>query len=188
MRNALNPVYRYAVNVARTVEREWNAFWYTPADPTLLGLFRILTGLMLLYTHAVWGLALDDFFGPTSWLSPSLVRAIESQQYMYSFWLWVPDQWMWPAYALSMVVLVLFHARALDANHVGAGALRRDFVCQPRPGGVVRARSDQHHADPVPGDRAQRPVLSLDRWLARRRLGPRRALPRRACRPTWPSG
>ena len=27
---------------------------------------RICTGLMLVYTHAVWGLALDDFFGPTS--------------------------------------------------------------------------------------------------------------------------
>ena len=60
---------------------EWNAFWYTPADPTLLGLLRVCTGLMLFYTHAVWGLALDDFFGPTSWLSPRLVRTIESGQY-----------------------------------------------------------------------------------------------------------
>ena len=41
-----------------------------PADPTLLGLIRILTGLMLLYTHAVWGLALRDFFSSTAWLTP----------------------------------------------------------------------------------------------------------------------
>ncbi len=90
MQNALNAVSRYFMNVARTVERDWNAFWYTPADPTLLGVLRILTGLMLVYTHAVWGLALNDFFGPTSWLSPALVRSIEAGQYTYSFWFWVP--------------------------------------------------------------------------------------------------
>jgi uncharacterized membrane protein YphA (DoxX/SURF4 family) len=108
MRSALNPIYKYLMNVAGTIEREWSAFWYTPADPTLLGVLRILTGLMLVYTHAVWGLALDDFFGPKSWLAPSLVRAIESRQYTYSFWLSVPHTWMWPAYALSMVVFVCF--------------------------------------------------------------------------------
>ncbi len=63
---------------------------------------------MLVYSHAVWGLALDDFFGPTSWLSPDLVRTIETGQYMYSFWFWVPSPWMWPAYAASMLIFVLF--------------------------------------------------------------------------------
>ena len=53
MQDALNAVSRYGMNVARTVARDWNAFWYTPADPTLLGLLRIFTGLMLVYTHAV---------------------------------------------------------------------------------------------------------------------------------------
>src|SRR5271170_3988940 len=108
MQNALNPVYRYPVNVTRTVEREWNAFWYTPVDPTLLGLLRLLTGLMLVYTHAVWGLALDDFFGPTSWLSRPLVRSMEADQYVFSFWFWVPARGMWPAYAVSMLILALF--------------------------------------------------------------------------------
>src|ERR1700733_4971486 len=55
--------------------------------------------------------------------------------------------------------LYMFCARILDKNHVGAGALRRYFVCQPRPGGIVRSRSDQHHAHAVSGDRSQRPVL-----------------------------
>ena len=104
----MNAVSRYAATVARTVARDWNAFWYTPADPTLLGFLRICTGLMLVYTHAVWGLALNDFFGPTSWLSPALVRAIEAGQYTYSFWFWIPSQWMWPAYAVSMLIFALF--------------------------------------------------------------------------------
>jgi hypothetical protein len=80
MQNALNCAARYSVNVARNVGRDWNSFWYTPADPTLLGFLRVCTGLMLVYTHAVWGLALKDFFGPTSWLSPALVRSIEAGQ------------------------------------------------------------------------------------------------------------
>jgi hypothetical protein len=93
---------------ARSLQADWNAFWYTPADPTLLGLLRILTGLMLLYTHAVWGVALADFFGPTSWLSPALVRAMHAGQYVVSFWFWLPAGWMWPAYVVSMVILGLF--------------------------------------------------------------------------------
>ncbi len=74
MWGALSPVTHYLRKVVRSVAEGWNAFWHTPADPTLLGLIRVLTGLMLLYTHAVWGLALNDFFGPASWLRPRLVR------------------------------------------------------------------------------------------------------------------
>src|SRR6516225_2994469 len=101
-------VASYVKNLARSVAADWNKFWYTPADPTMLGLIRILTGLMLLYTHAVWGLALGDFFGPTSWLSPSLVRKMEAGQHVVSFWFWVPEGGLWPAYAVSMVVLACF--------------------------------------------------------------------------------
>lgn len=108
MRRALNPVIRYLRTVAQSVSQGWNAFWYTPADPTLLGVLRVLAGLMLLYTHAVWGLALDNFFGPTSWMSPELVRTIQADQFAYSFWWWVPPQSMWTAYAVSMVILALF--------------------------------------------------------------------------------
>jgi len=108
MRHALKPAIGYLADVTRTVAGEWDSFWYTPADPTLLGLLRVCTALMLLYTHAVWGLALDDFFGPTSWLSLSLVRTIESGQYSYSFWFWVPAQGMWPAHGVSMLIFALF--------------------------------------------------------------------------------
>ncbi len=108
MRRALTDLTRYAQTVARSAAASWNAFWYTPADPTLLGLIRVLTGLMLLYTHAVWGIALADFFGPTGWLSPALVRALQANDYSYSFWFWVPAHGLWPAHIVSIVILVLF--------------------------------------------------------------------------------
>ena len=108
MRRFLSPISLNLTNSARSLAEEWNAFWFQPADPTLLGVIRILTGLMLLYTHAVWGLVLGQFFGPASWLSADLVRAIQQDQYTYSFWWLVPDAWMWHAYGLSMAVLLLF--------------------------------------------------------------------------------
>jgi Vitamin K-dependent gamma-carboxylase len=108
MRRALDHVTRYVASATRSVAADWNAFWYTPADPALLGLIRVLTGLMLLYTHAVWGLALADFFGPSSWLSSDLVRMLAADQYSYSFWFWVPVRAMWVAHVVSMVILFLF--------------------------------------------------------------------------------
>jgi hypothetical protein len=110
MRRLLNRLARDAADSTRSLAGEWDAFWFTPADPNLLGVLRVLTGLMLLYTHAVWGFALGQFFGPVSWLSEGLVRAIQEDQYTYSFWWLVPDGWMWPVYGLSMAVLLLFTA------------------------------------------------------------------------------
>ncbi len=98
----------YLKDSARASSEGWDAFWFRPADPTLLGVIRILTGLMLVYTHAVWGLVLPDFFGETSWLNEPLVRAISTGAYRYSFWWLVPQGMIWPAHALSMVILVMF--------------------------------------------------------------------------------
>lgn len=100
----------YVKDSARDAGQAWDAFWFRPADPTLLGLLRIVTGLMLLYTHAVWGLVLPDFFGEEGWLNERLVRTLSDGNYAYSFWWLVPDGWMWQAYALSMVVLAMFTA------------------------------------------------------------------------------
>jgi Vitamin K-dependent gamma-carboxylase len=104
----MSPVIGYLASFMVTASERWNAFWYTPADPTLLGMIRILTGLMLLYTHAVWGLALNDFLGPDGWISRDLVELVQSNQFAYSVWWLVPAEWLWPAYAAMMVILALF--------------------------------------------------------------------------------
>lgn len=108
MRRVVRSITDYLAEIARAFSAGWNAFWFTPRDPTLLAVIRVLTGLMLLYTHAVWGLALEDFFGRKSWLSAALVRALQADQYAYSFWWWVPTRGIWYAHGLSLVVLALF--------------------------------------------------------------------------------
>jgi hypothetical protein len=108
MRRLLSQLTGYFANLVRGVSDGWNCFWYAPADPTLLGLIRILTGLLLLYSHAVWGLALNDFFGADGWISRDLVDVLPTNQFAYSFWWLVPPRWMWPAYALAILILAAF--------------------------------------------------------------------------------
>jgi hypothetical protein len=178
MRPPLNPIARYLVNLSRSVADDWNRFWYTPADPTLLGVIRVLTGLMLVYTHLVWGLALNAFYGPASWLSPALVRTMNANQYVVSFWFWLPAQAMWPAYAVSMVILVLFTiglwtrlTSALAffvgisfANRVPSALFGLDQINMMLTLYLTIGPSGE--------------ALSLDRWLAVRRLGSRAGAPR----------
>lgn len=55
----------------------WNTFWFTPTSPSTLSAIRVLAGAMLLYTHLVWTLDLDAFFGPEGWLPSQLMQEAE---------------------------------------------------------------------------------------------------------------
>lgn len=52
----------------------WSRFWFTPTDPTTLGFMRIMTGLIILYVHAVYFLDLQSYFGKNGWYSLSEVN------------------------------------------------------------------------------------------------------------------
>jgi hypothetical protein len=159
----------YFKQTAQSVAADWNRFWYTPVEPTLLGLIRILTGLMLLYTHAVWGLALSDFFSSTGWLTPALVRKIQADPYACSFWFLVPDGWIWPVYAVSMAVFALFtiglFTRVTSILALVAAISYANRV-QPALFGLdqINIMLTLYLALGKSGA-----ALSLDRWLGRRR-------------------
>jgi hypothetical protein len=51
----------------------WNRFWFSPADPTPLGVLRILCGLMVLYVHLAYCYDLLDFHGPHAWLDKQII-------------------------------------------------------------------------------------------------------------------
>ncbi len=171
MQGPLKHVARYFLETAQSVAADWNKFWYTPAKPNLLGLIRIMTGTMLIYTHAVWGLALRDFFSDSAWLSPAMMRRVQGSQFVYSFWYLVPDGWIWPAYAFSMIVFVLFtlglFTRVTSILSFLATVSYANRV-QPALFGLdqINIMLNLYLAIGPSGA-----AFSLDRWLAKRRSG-----------------
>ncbi len=87
--------------------RAWDDFFFSPADPTALGLIRIATGLLLLWSFLWLGVDLNDWLGPTGWVDASSARdALPPTG--WSFWLWLPPGLIAPAYGLVLVVLLAF--------------------------------------------------------------------------------
>ncbi|HEX5447352.1 MAG TPA: HTTM domain-containing protein [Pirellulales bacterium] len=110
---------RYLRDLAADAVRAWNRFWFTPADPATLALIRLFTGALLLYTHAVWTLGLDEFFGQHSWANREAVDTLIPHDandqpitsYAWSYFWWIDSltpPWsarvLWLAHAAALVV------------------------------------------------------------------------------------
>jgi hypothetical protein len=61
---------------ASEVWEAWDGFWFTPTSPSTLAAIRVLAGAMLLYTHLVWSMDLNAFFGPRGWLPAQMMNDI----------------------------------------------------------------------------------------------------------------
>jgi hypothetical protein len=46
-----------------TVWDKWLKFWFAPADPTVLGFIRVVTGMLVLYNAVAYSFDLTNFFG-----------------------------------------------------------------------------------------------------------------------------
>jgi hypothetical protein len=55
------------------VAQAWERFWFTPADPTTLGLIRICAGLVVLYVHLAYTFDLQALLGKDAWFSLELM-------------------------------------------------------------------------------------------------------------------
>lgn len=87
----------------------WNRFWFTPADPTTLCLIRVLAGLMLFYTHAIWTLDLEAFFGEHSWFSRDVIAQANQSGYSWSLLSWCrspPALWSLHVAALTTFAML----------------------------------------------------------------------------------
>jgi len=60
------------VSLPRRMARAWDRFWFTPADPTLLGLIRIGCGLIVVYVLLVYSFDLQELFGREAWYTLQL--------------------------------------------------------------------------------------------------------------------
>lgn len=91
-----------------TASKSWNRFWFTPTDPTTLCLIRVLAGLMLFYTHAVWTIDLEAFFGEQSWLSREVLAQANQDGYSWSVLSWcrTPAS-LWAMHIVALATFVL---------------------------------------------------------------------------------
>lgn len=69
--------------------RAWNRFWFTPADPTMLGVIRVCCGLVVFYVHLAYSYDLQAFFGKDAWLKLDEVN--EARLHMP--WVGPPTGW-----------------------------------------------------------------------------------------------
>ncbi len=157
----------------RGVAKAWNAFWFTAADPATLAAIRICAGAMLFYTHLVWSLDLQAFFGPDGWLPPDLMADLQEGRYVWShFWFVESPALMWTVHLFGLAVFasltVGFCSRAMS---VLAYLIAVSYVNRILPGAFFGL-------DKINCMLAMYLIIgpsgacySVDRWLARRRAG-----------------
>ncbi len=175
----------------RDLVRAWDRFWFAPSDATTLGLMRICTGALMLYIHLTYAVALLSYVGPTAWLGQDVMQWVRLEfpimapgnswdgpdvvvakgQFVWSPYFHLQDPlWIGLMHAAVMVATLLFTI----------GFASRVTSVLAWAGGVIyihRAPSTVFGVDTMtnlgllylmiaPCGAA----LSLDRWLAVRRL------------------
>ncbi len=107
MRQLLNEAAGYLGELRRATVRGWITFFFSPADPTSLGLIRIAVGMLAFWSLLVFGLDLHDYFGSTGWAQPGVIRSLE-RPLRWSFWFLVPDHWLRVVWCVCLVAIALF--------------------------------------------------------------------------------
>ena len=108
MGRLLGTIKRSLASSLRNLARPWDEFWFQPEDPLTLGLLRIMTGLMLVYTHFVWGIKLEAFLGANGFQDSLLVRELVPDSTAWSFWWYVPVSSLWTVHWICLGTLVLY--------------------------------------------------------------------------------
>ncbi len=89
----------------KEIVARWDQFLFAPADPATLGLIRILAGCMLFYTHAVWSLDMEGFFGERAYLSKDFVYRYHDSVFGWSHLYWIDNSTvLWLAHIAALGV------------------------------------------------------------------------------------
>jgi predicted DCC family thiol-disulfide oxidoreductase YuxK len=107
VRRLLSELRSYLAELGWAARAGWNAFFFTAADPTALGVIRVATGLLAFWSLFVFGLDLHDYFGSAGWAEPSAIQ-VSQRALTWSFWFLVPDAWLRVAWLVCLGILALF--------------------------------------------------------------------------------
>jgi len=157
----------------RSLGEAWNRFWFDPSDPATLAAIRVCAGAMLCYTHLVWSLDLQAFFGQQGWMPVASVEPLREGTYVWSWFFWIDSPAvLWTVHIAAMVVFFLltigFCSRIMAVLAYLAAV---SYVHRIAPGAFFGL-------DKINCMLALYLILgpsgacfSVDRWLRRRRLG-----------------
>tara|TARA_Y100000385_G_scaffold87683_1_gene90302 strand:+ start:669 stop:1598 length:930 start_codon:yes stop_codon:yes gene_type:complete len=90
----------------------WTTFWFTPSDPTLLGVLRVLTGTLVTWSSIIWLSDHEGFFGQNAWQSAGNVWRLNDQPWHWS-WYFAAQT---PIAAWLLAVLSLLAAISLSVG------------------------------------------------------------------------
>lgn len=107
MRRLLIGPVDYLAELTRSAVRGWGRFFFTPADPTPLGVVRVLVGALSFWNLLCYGFDLGDFLGPDGWADLEALRRMKPPL-AWSFWTLVPGSALWSVWGVCLVVLALF--------------------------------------------------------------------------------
>ena len=88
----------------------WDRFWFQPRDPFVLGIMRVLVGLIVFYTHLVWSLELSTFLGNGGMLPEAYRELVWGNPFAWSHLDLIAGQpfVMSVVHLVGLVVVVLF--------------------------------------------------------------------------------
>lgn len=158
----------------------WDRFFFRPADPAPLGLIRIATGLLLLWSLGWLGTDLRGFLGSEGWVDQANLRdfRLNNDLWEWSLWDLVPDRMLVPAYALAMIVLAMFTVGF--ASRITAPLAWAVAVSTSRRNPSILFGFDQFvsiWAFYLSVSGASGLTFSVDRLLSRRKRGPGEVTP-----------
>ncbi len=110
MRRFLNGLISVPASISGSIAAAWNRFCFTPADPTPLGLVRVMVGVLLFWSLLVYGFDLTGFLGRVGWANLEVAQMFREKgaPTSWSFWFYVPDALLRPVWVACLVVLGLF--------------------------------------------------------------------------------
>lgn len=186
----MNLVTNYLRELGRAAIDGWNRFWFTPADPATLSLIRILAGAMLLYTHLVWTIGLDDFFGPHAWISPEAAaqtadfslepeleqvaegRGPQPASYIWSyFWRIQSPARLWAVHIAALVVFAMLMFGLASRVAAALAYLAAVSYVNRLPGALFGLDQINCMLAMYLMIGPSGAAYSLDRWIATRRAG-----------------
>ena len=94
----------------------WDRFWFAPRLPHTLALLRIVTGIMLTYSHLVLATDLSAFLGDHAWINNETARTLHDGAYGVADWgrsyLWHLSNplLLWGHHLLTILVTLAFAA------------------------------------------------------------------------------